>query len=202
MRRMRHKKRFLPLYSILAILGGLILTAFVIVADKLADKNIYFYINFRGITPGKVYVVIVCLACFLFVTGINAFLHRNFRSFFLKGIILLGVLMIACYLAFSTLFSALFFMPRAYVGAYSPDGQHQIIVGEDNRLSAPYGGTVYERTSLITIRKVGEYEVGGEFAKPFSSGKFYVDWDCETFDVHYDYDNNGNYKTVTFSYVK
>ena len=119
-----------------------------------------------------------------------------------KGIILFGVLLVACYFAFSMLFEALFFMPRSYVGAISPDGEHQIIVGEDNRLSAPYGGTVYERTSRVTVRKLGEYEASENFSKPFSAGKYYVDWNEKDVDIHYDYDGEGNYKTITFKYLK
>ena len=200
--RRRGKQRFIPLYSVLAILGSLLLTAFIVAADKLADHNIYFYINYRGFTAGKMYVIAVWLACLLFITGLNVFLHRRVRSLLLKGIILLCVLLVACYLAFSTLFTALFAMPRTYVGAVSSDGEHQIIVGEDNRLAAPYGGSIYERTSFFTIRKLGEYEAAGEFSKPFSAGKYYVDWYEETFDIHYNYDGEGNYKTITFQYLK
>lgn len=199
----RGRHVFIPLYSTLSVLGSLLIAAFLLVADKLAAHNIHLYINYHGLTIGKVYVIAVWLACILFITGLNVFLHRNFRNMFLKGIILLGVLLIACYLAFSMLFEALFFMPRSYVGLVSPDGEHYIIVGEDNRISEPYGGTIYERTSLITIRKIGEYEAGDDLYKPFSSGKYYVDWNENTFDVHYDYDGTGeNYKTVTFQYLK
>lgn len=201
--RRREKQRFIPLYSLIAILGGLLIVAGIFCAQKLADHNIHFYINFRGITAGKVYVVAVWLACALFVTGINVFLHRRFRSLLLKGVILLGVLVVCCYFAFSMLFNALFFMPRSYVGFISPDNEHYIIVGEDSRLSEPYGGTVYERTSLITVRKIGEYETGEDLYKPFSAGRYYVDWHENTFDVHYDYDGTGeNYKTITFRYLK
>lgn len=193
----------IPLYSILSILGGLLIIAFIFLAQKLADHNIHFYINYRGLTTGKVYVIAVWLACGLFLTGINVFLHRTFNSLLFKGAILLCVLCVACYFAFSMLFNALFFMPRSYVGIESPDGEHQIIVGEDSRLSAPYGGSVYERNSMITIRKIGEYEAGVDLYKPFSSGRFYIDWNEETFDIHYDYDGTGeNYKTVTFRYLQ
>ena len=202
-RKVRRGERFIPLYSILAILGGLLIVAGLFLAQKLANHNIHFYINYHGITAGKVYVVAVWMACLLFVTGINVFLHRRFRSMLLKGIILLGVLIVACYFAFSMLFNALFFMPRSYVGFNSPDGEHQIIVGEDSRLSAPFGGTVYERTSIITVRKIGEYEAGVDLYKPFSAGRYYVDWNEETFEVHYDYDGTGqNYKTVTYRFLK
>ncbi len=199
----RGRHVFIPLYSTLSVLGSLLIAVFLVVAQNLADHNIHLYINYRGITIGKIYVIAVWLACILFITGLNVFLHRNFRNLFLKGMILLGVLLVECYLAFSMLFNALFFMPRSYVGFNSPDSEHQIIVGEDNRLSAPYGGTVYERTSFITIRKIGKYEVGGDIHKPFVTGKYYVDWHEESFDVHYDYDGTGeNYKTVTFKYLK
>ena len=199
-RRGRHV--FIPLYSTLSVLGSFLIVVFLFVAQKLAEHNIHFYINYRGITTGKMYVVAVWLACFLFVTGLNAFLHRNFSNMFLKGIILLGVLIIACYFAFSMLVNALFFMPRSYVSRISSDGEHQIVIGEENRLSEPYGGKVYERTSLITIREVGEFEADGDFPKPFSAGKFHIDWNKETFEINYDYDGEGNYKTITFSYLK
>ena len=198
----RGRHVFIPLYSTVSVLASVLIAVFLFVADKLADHNIHFYINYRGITIGKIYVVAVWLACILFITGLNVFLHRNFGNMFLKGLILLGVLMFACYFAFSMLFNALFFMPRSYVEASSPDGEHQIIVGEDNRLAEPYGGTIYERTSFITIRKIGEFENEGDVYKPFSAGKFYIDWNEESFDIHYDSDGNGNYKTVTFSYLK
>lgn len=201
-RRVRRKKNFFSFYSFFAILGGLLLTAFVIVADKLADHNIHFYINYRGITAGKIFVVVVFAACFLLVSGIAVFLHRHFKHAFIRGIIILGIMAVACYVAFSTLFAALFFMPRSYAAAVSSDGEHRIIIGEDSRISAPYGGDVYERTSRFTIRKVGEYSTANEFSKPFSSGKFYVDWNENDFDIHYDYDGNGEYKTVTFKYLK
>ena len=198
----RGHQRFIPLYTTLSILAGLLIVAFLFIADKLADQNIHFYINYRGITIGKVYVVAVWLACLLFITGINAFLHRHFSSYFFKGIILLGALLVACYFAFSMLFEALFFMPRSYVASNSPGGEYQIIVGEDNRLTEPYGGTIYLRTSRITVRELGEYEADAEFPKPFSARKFYIDWNENDFDIHYDYDGEGNYKTLTFAYPK
>ncbi len=199
-RRGRHV--FIPLYSTLSILGSMLIAVFLFVAQRLAEHNIHFYINYRGITIGKLYVVAVWAACILFITGLNVFLHRNFSNMFIKGMILLGVLVVACYFALSVLFNALFFMPRSYVGIVSSNGEHQIIIGEDNRLSAPYGGTVYERTSRITVRELGKFEADGDFQKPFSAGKFYVDWNKETFDIHYDFDGEGNYKTVTFGYLK
>ncbi len=199
----RGRHVFIPLYSTLSFLGSILIVAFLFAADILADHNIHFYVNFHGLTTGKLYVIAVWLACLLFVTGLNVFLHRNFRNMFLKGVVLLCVLMVACYFAFSMLFEALFFMPRSYVGLSSPDGEHQIIVGEDSRLSAPYGGTVYERTSIITVRKIGEYEAGVDLYKPFSMGKYNVTWNESDFSVHYDYDGNGeNYKTVTFQYLR
>lgn len=198
----RKKQRFLPLYSIFSIAAALLITVFVIVADKLADQNVYFYINVSGITPGKLYVTAVWLACLLFITGLNVFLHRNFRSLLLKGIILLGALLIICYFAFATLFTALFSMPRSYVSFVSDSGEHEIIIGEDNRVSAPYGGTVYERTSRFVIRKVGEYETGAYLYKPFSQGDAFVYWNETDFEIHYDYDGDGNEKTATFSYWK
>lgn len=198
----RGRTVFIPLYSTLSVLGSLLIVAFLWVADFLASRNIHLYINYHGITIGKVYVIAVWLACILFITGLNVFLHRNFQNMFLKGVILLGVLLIACYFAFSMLFEALFFMPRSYARYTSSDGEHQIIIGEDNRLSAPYGGTVYERTSRITVRKVGEYETGTYLYKPFSQGDAFVDWNETDFDIHYDYDGDGNYKVITFSYLK
>ena len=199
-RRGRHV--FIPLYSTLSVLGSLLIVAFLIVAQKLAEHNVHFYINYRGITAGKLYVVAVWAACVLFITGINVFLHRNFSNMFLKGVILLGILIVACYFAFSVLFNALFFMPRNYVSMVSGNGEHQIVVGEENRLSAPYGGKIYERTSRFTIRELGEFQADGDFPKPFSAGKFYIDWNEEDFDIHYDYDGEGNYKTVTFGYLE
>ena len=199
----RGRTVFIPIYSTLSVLGSLMIFAFLFVAQKLAEHNIHFYINYHGITIGKIYVVLVWSACLLFITGLNVFLHRNFSNMFLKGIILLCVLTVACYMAFSMLFNALFFMPRSYVGFHSSDGEHRIVVGEDERLSAPYGGTVYERTSRVTIRKIGKYETGSDLNKPFSAGKYYVDWNETGFDVHYDYDGTGeNYKTVTYQYLK
>ena len=198
----RSNQNYVPLYSILSFVAGLLITAFVIVAKKLAERNVYFYINARGITPGKMYVIAVWLACLLFITGLNVFLHRNFRSLLFKGAILLGVLLVICYVAFSTLFTALFSMPRSYVSFVSDDGNHEIIIGEDNRLSAPYGGTVYERTSRFVIRKVGEYETGAYLYKPFSQGDAFVSWNETDFEIHYDYDGNENEKSITFSYLK
>lgn len=201
-RRARRKKSFFSFYSCFAILSGLLLTAFVLLADKLVEYNVYFYINYRGITTGKMFVVIVFAACFLLVSGIAVFLHRHFKHAFIRGIIILFIMAVACYVAFSTLFAALFFMPRSYVGVVSNDGEHRIILGEDNRINAPYGGDVYERTSLFTMRKVGEYSTTHEFYKPFSSGKFYIDWNEADFDIHYDHNGNGEYKTITFKYLK
>ena len=198
----KNNQKHIPIYSVLAFAAGLLITAFIIIADKLAERNVYFYINVRGITPGKMYVIAIWLACLLFITGLNVFLHRNFHSLLLKGAILFCVLLVICYVAFSTLFTALFSMPRSYVSYVSEDGKHEIIIGEDNRLSAPYGGTVYERTSRFVIRRVGEYETGAYLYKPFSQGDAFVTWNEADFEIHYDYDGHENETTITFDYLK
>ena len=127
----KNNQKHIPIYSVLAFVAGLLITAFIIIADKLAERNVYFYINVRGITPGKMYVIAIWLACLLFITGLNVFLHRNFHSLLLKGAILFCVLLVICYVAFSTLFTALFSMPRSYVSYVSEDGKHEIIIGEE-----------------------------------------------------------------------
>ena len=58
-RRGRHV--FIPLYSTLSVLGSFLIVVFLFVAQKLAEHNIHFYINYRGITTGKMYVVAVWL---------------------------------------------------------------------------------------------------------------------------------------------
>ncbi len=202
-RRDKRHLRFIPIYSVLATLGGLMLAAFVFVVDKLADRNIHFYINIRGITIGKLLVVAVFGACFLFVTGFIVFLHRNLHFGLIRGLLSLGAMAIACYFAFSMLFAALFFMPRSYVCINSNDGQHSLVVGEDSRLLSPYGGDVYERTTRITMRKLGEYEAGVDLYKPFSARKYQVEWGKESVTIQYDYDGTGNdYRTITFEYIK
>ena len=57
----KNNQKHIPIYSVLAFAAGLLITAFIIIADKLAERNVYFYINVRGITPGKMYVIAIWL---------------------------------------------------------------------------------------------------------------------------------------------
>ena len=93
-------------------------------------------------------------------------------------------------------------MPRQYVELISPDGEHCIIIAEDVYPFSVYGGNIYEKNSFCTMKKLTKYEAEIDFYKPFSDGRYEIVWGENGFEISYDFDGKGTYKTVTVEYVK
>lgn len=52
------------------------------------------------------------------------------------------------------------------------------------------------------MKKLTKYEAEIDFYKPFSDGRYEIVWGENSFEISYDFDGKGTYKTVSVEYVK
>ena len=87
-----------------------------------------------------------------------------------------------------------------YFEAVSDDGKHEIIIKEGSYLLSGEGA-FYERTSLITMVKVGEYSTDDGY-RPFTHNRYEIEWHENCFEVIYSFNGSGITKKETAQYAK
>ena len=184
------KKRTFPLYSMIALVVSLVPASFLWVADIMSDKNTYFYFG-ESFFTGGLFFLCVALVAILWVSALAVFLHRNMAIWWLRILIVLPITGITVWFVVMVLLVTAGFMPHHYVEIQSEDGEHTIVIGEDCYFFSPYGGDVFEKTSLCTMKKLEKYVAKEDFHTPFSDGNYSVIWNDENFELFYDSDGDG-----------
>ncbi len=87
-----------------------------------------------------------------------------------------------------------------YFEIVSDDKKHEIIIKEGSFLLSG-AGAFYEKTSPITMVKIGEYSTDDGY-RPFTDNRYEIDWNENGFEVTYSFDGSGLTKTETVQYVK
>lgn len=195
------KKIVFPSYSIIAFAFSLILFIFLIVAHVLENNNIFFYTGSPTYTTSDLFDLVLVVSSILFVSAVIVFLRKNIQKKFPKILIGTIIVIINCVCLFYD-FALSLLQPQSYTEIVSDNGEHSIVIGEDCYIFSPYGGDVFEKTSFCTMKKIGRYDAGIDYYKPFSDGKYYVVWNEKDFELHYDFDGTGNkYKSITVKYL-
>ena len=196
------KKRFIPLYSIIAGAIGFVLFAFLLVGKVLLEKGIVLYLGGMGATTNYIILGMALVSGFLIASAAFLFLHQNVKKRKIKIFLTLIVILAAgWYMFIGMLTTAL--MPVNYVELVSDDGEHCIIIAEDTYFFSVYGGDIYQKTSFFTMKNLTKYEAGIDYYTPFSDGKYKIVWGEESVEITYDFDGKGEtYKTITVEYLK
>ena len=196
------KKRFIPLYTIIAGAIGLALFAFLLVIQGLSQKGIMLYLGNTGLTANYVILGVALVSGCLIGSAALLFLYQNVKKRKLKVFLALIVILAAGWLMFMGMVTAAF-MPVNYVELVSDDGEHCIIIAEDTYMFSVYGGDIYEKNSFCTMKNLAKYEAGIDYYTPFSDGKYEIVWGEESVEITYDFDGKGEtYKTITVEYLK
>ena len=196
------KKRFIPLYTIIAGAIGLVLLALLLVIQELSEKGIALYFGNTGLTASHFILCVALVSGVLIASAALLFLYQNVKKRKLKVFLALIVILAAGWFMFMGIATAAF-MPVDYVELVSNDGEHCIIIAEDTYLFSVYGGDIYEKNSFCTIKNLAKYEAGIDYYTPFSDGKYEIVWNEESFEIIYDFDGKGEtYKTITVEYLK
>ena len=196
------KKRFIPLYTIIAGAIGLVLLALLLVIQGLSGRGIALYFGNSGFTANYFILSVALVSGSLIVSAALLFLYQNVQKRKLKVFLALIVILAAGWLMFMGMLTAAF-MPVDYVELVSDDGEHCIIIAEDTYLFSVYGGDIYEKNSFCTMKNLAKYEAGIDYYTPFSDGKYEIVWNEESVEITYDFDGKGEtYKTITVEYLK
>ena len=194
------KKRVLPLYSIIASASSFLLLVFWVVLQGMAQKGVLFYIGPNGFTANTL-LFVVFLTCALGASAVVVYACLRVKKKLLQIVLIVAVIIGSAVLLLLASIQSLD-MPRQYVELISPDGEHCIIVAEDVYPFSVYGGNIYEKNSFCTMKKLTKYEAEIDFYKPFSDGRYEIVWGENSFEISYDFDGKGTYKTVSVEYVK
>ena len=196
------KKRVLPIYSLIAGTIGLLQLTFLLAIQSLPTRGIELYFTPKSYTAADFLWGSVLWISFLFVSAVTVFVLRGgVKKKWLKVIIII-VLVIGVLSFLFWGFAKSMFMPREYIELVSDDGEHCIVIAEDTYLFSVYGGDIYEKNSFCTMKKLTKYEAGIDFYNPFSDGKYEIVWGEDGFEITYDFDGQGNYKTIMVEYLK
>ena len=196
------KKRFIPLYTIIAGAIGLALLALLLVIQGLSEKGIALYFGNTGLTASHFILCVALVSGVLIASAALLFLYQNVKKRKLKVFLALIVILAAGWFMFMGIATAAF-MPVDYVELVSNDGEHCIIIAEDTYLFSVYGGDIYEKNSFCTMKNLTKYEAGIDYYTPFSDGKYEIVWNEESVEITYDFDGKGEtYKIITVEYLK
>lgn len=87
-----------------------------------------------------------------------------------------------------------------YFEIFSNDKNHEIIIKEGSFLLSGEGA-FYEKTSPITMVKIGEYSTDDGY-RPFTDNRYEIDWNENGFEVTYSFNGSAITKKETAQYVK
>lgn len=87
-----------------------------------------------------------------------------------------------------------------YFEVVSDDGKHEIIIKEGSFLLLGEGA-FYEKTSPITMVKVGEYSSDDGY-RPFTDNRYEIEWNEDGFEVSYSFSGGGITKTESAQYAQ
>ncbi|MCQ2475472.1 MAG: hypothetical protein MJ173_06155 [Clostridia bacterium] len=185
------KKPEIPLCSKIS----LIISAIVYIAYKvlklLDGKGVAVYL---GRFTHVFALSAVSAAILFFAGGIIVLLCKNLKK-------VPAFLMSAVIAAAAVGYSAMLFVfseSADYHEFITPDEKHEIVVCEKSFLLGGWG-EIYEKTSPLTLKLLGEYTTDDGFM-PFSSGNYRFEWRDNGFELFYDFGSGNIEKCVSAVY--
>ena len=197
------KKVFFSRYSVIALTVVFLFSCFVFVVERLEARGIYLYMGSALVKIdmfGVPFLIFLFAGAVFLIGVVGRFMYQNWRFNRLR-VVTAAVTAVVVFIAFLGLAVTASLLTDSYAEFASDDGEHRIVIGEDD-IPPPSGGFVYEKTSFATMKLLGEYNTVSKFYTPFSEGEYYFVWNENDFELHYDYDGEGNYAVATFRYAE
>lgn len=193
------KRIIFPKLSKTAFIFSALLIVIYFLISNLEKSGTYVYLfgfGTREILPSA---QILCVA--LLTSALAVLIFKNIRRKALS--IILTVIVSVCSLWYCTLicFSS-FSLESKYYEYESDDRNHQIVVRETAGFHE-VDGTIYEKTSVCTMKRVGYYDTNDRY-KPFSDNEVFFVWNENNFELHYAYIKSTDpvYKVIEMAYLK
>lgn len=185
------KKPEIPLYSKIALIISAIVYVAYKVLELLDGKGVAVYL---GRFTHTFALLAVSAAVLLFVSGIIVLLCKNLKKI---PAAVISAIIGAAAVGYSVMLFA-FGESAVYHEFISPDEKHEIVVCEKSFLLGGWG-EIYEKTSPITLKLLGEYTTDDGFM-PFSSGNYRFEWRDNGFELFYDFGSGDIEKCVSAVY--
>lgn len=193
------KRKFvLPKFSFVTFVVGIVLIGLWHIINKLEAMNYYFC--FGTLNTELIYFIILCIGTVLLLCSIAWLMFKNIKQKWIS-VPVTAVLTLAAvwYLGLMT-FSSISIIDAEFTESSSTDGKHNIMVMEASHLHGGVGH-VFEKTSDLTMKKVGDYSFNHVF-NPVNKGEFYFVWNEDNFELHYKGNRSDEYDVLKMEYVK
>ncbi len=187
------RKIKIPLFSKIALIVSAVMFIAYKVIELLENKGIFVYL---GKSTHIIALAASAVTLLLFASGIIVLLCKNLKK--VPAIVISAVIGIAavCFSVITFFFDG----STVYHEFSSPDGKHEIIVCEESFLLGGWG-KVYEKSSPITLKLLGNYSTDDGFM-PFSSGNYRFEYRDNGFDLYYLFGSGDIEKCISASYIK
>lgn len=191
------KRIIIPLYSKIAFIVSALMALLHLLIKISETQNLYFFIFKCEAQEFLVSIDFVCVIALISAVAVVIFKNITRKEIkTLTGILTVAVSVMA-FLFFSA--TAMFSIDNTFFEYTSLDGEHEIVVKESSWLLMG-GGSVYEKTSFCTMKRIGGYSTDDGY-RPFSNKEFYFVWNENNFELHY-CNGRGEYTTAVVEYVK
>lgn len=192
------KRKFtFPKFSLTAFIASITLIGFRHIINKLEDMNYYFC--FGRLNTERIYFIILCIGTALLLCSIVWLMFKNIKWKWISILIsLVLALIIIWYLGLSSW--SMNITDTEFLEFTSSDGEHSIMIMEKSFLHGG-NGMVYEKTSDFTMKKVGNYSFN-HVASPVNNNNFFLVWNEDNFELHFESNRSGEYDVIIMEYVK
>ena len=197
------KKFTFPKLSIILFIIFGVLKAIQFLLQYLQKQGIYIY--FSGFGTRQIIAVIIPLCVMLFIFAVAFLLYKNIpnkRWAFVWAFILTIVMLFVALPSHAFMFAFGYGSP--YYEYTSDDKKHEIVV-QDNSFLFDGNGSIYEKTSFCTMKRVGGYSTDDGLC-PFRNDKqFYFVWNENDFELHHAFfgsEKPHEFKVVKMKYAK
>lgn len=192
------KRKFVfPKFSLVAFIIGVVMIGFWHIVNKLEEMNYYFC--FGTLNTERLYFIIFCIGTAFLICSLAWLMFKNIKWKWVS--ILISVVLALFAVWYLGLMSwSMNISDTEFLKFTSADGEHSIMIMENSFLHGGIGD-VFEKTSNITMKKVGDYSFNHVF-NPVNKGEFFFVWNEENFELHYKAYDSGEYKVLEMEYVK
>lgn len=191
------KKILFPKYSkISSIVVGVLICIYFLI-EILEKFNIYIYLF--GLGAKEIILILTTLCAILLISGLAVLFYKNTKHKMLIIPLTLGL----SFFVFSYLLINYVFSPSSEYFEYISDNQkHKIVVNEWSFLQTG-GGAIYEKSSIITMKKVGSYVTDDGYC-PFANDEYFFVWNENDFKLHYSFPSQSveEYIVVIMEYAE
>lgn len=193
----KKEKRKVPLYATIALAVSLFFGG----AFLWLCQNDEFYPGNPRVNMQALLMFVAFLSLALFFSAAVLIFLRIFKRTGIKLTLSLLLLVLVLFLLVYAMMFALF-QPTSYVELTSPDGEHTIIILEDVYLFSNYGGDIYERTGVFSMKFRDKYLATRDSYYPFSQGDYEIEWRQDGVLLCYDDGDAGDPSSIFIRYAQ